>query len=666
MRNKLRNHPGMQSFLQFRRAGLAVQAQIDRDLEKAQLITSNRSKGASGTADARRHHGPESGSAAAVAEEKDEDPAGQAAETSRGSNSSSSNSDSGDADADLGPAERVETTRTRHTEHTALGLVLTGVDVRDREAHEGGDGRIFVVGWEGPHDPQTPRNWSLARRILLTLQISLIGIVVTASSGIEATVLPQAAADLGVSEVAESLATGMFVSLFVCLVISRWSCMNYDPTYYPTFASFYCLLGGTSFPVTLHGLNKLRIGLFLVGMGVGSLIAGPFSETFGRTVVYIGSLLVFMIWIMASGLAPNFGAQIVFRFLAGTSGSTPLVCAGGSVSDMFDSVEKTWAFPLYAVISFGGPMLGAVMGAYIGPSDAVSWRWVEWTILIFCGLIMAIVVFCMPETYPPLLLKWKAKHLRRITGDDRFRAEHEIVKATLLSRLRISMTRPFLMLTEPIIIAFTLYLSVVYIVLFTFLVGWPDVFERTYDISQGLGNTIFAAMLVGTLSTFLLVPVVYRMTMTQVRLAEAKGEGHIFNPEVRLWYSMLGPAAGIPVSLFWMAWTDYEHVSIWSPTVASALFGFSITGIFLSAYMYIIDSYEIFSASALTFVALIRYLAAGGMTVVGVPFYANLGTHYTLTILACIATLMAPTPFLLYKYGYRLRLKSKYAVSREI
>lgn len=219
MRNKLRNHPGMQSFLQFRRAGLAVQAQIDRDLEKAQLITSNRSKGASGTADARRHHGPESGSAAAVAEEKDEDPAGQAAETSRGSNSSSSNSDSGDADADLGPAERVETTRTRHTEHTALGLVLTGVDVRDREAHEGGDGRIFVVGWEGPHDPQTPRNWSLARRILLTLQISLIGIVVTASSGIEATVLPQAAADLGVSEVAESLATGMFVCSFALLFL---------------------------------------------------------------------------------------------------------------------------------------------------------------------------------------------------------------------------------------------------------------------------------------------------------------------------------------------------------------------------------------------------------------------------------------------------------------
>lgn len=43
--------------------------------------------------------------------------------------------------------------------------------------------------------------------------------------------------------------------------------------------------------------------------------------------------------------------------------------------------------------------------------------------------------------------------------------------------------------------------------------------------------------------------------------------------------------------------------------------------------MYIIDSYEEYAVSASTFVALIRYIAAGGMTVVAVPMYENLGTH---------------------------------------
>jgi len=70
-----------------------------------------------------------------------------------------------------------------------------------------------------------------------------------------------------------------------------------------------------------------------------------------------------------------------------------------------------------------------------------------------------------------------------------------------------------------------------------------------------------------------------------------------------------------------------------------------------------------YAASALTFVALVRYLAAGGMTVVGVPFYTNLGTHYTLTILACIGGAAVPIPYLLYKFGPAIRRKSKYAVS---
>lgn len=393
-------------------------------------------------------------------------------------------------------------------------------------------------------------------------------------------------------------------------------------------------------------------------MGVGSLVAGPFSETFGRNAVYSVSLVIFMIWIMASGLAPNFGAQITFRFLAGCCSSAPLVCTGGSIADMFNSIEKTWSFPLYAIISFVGPMLGAVIGAYIGPSTVVSWRWAEWTMLIAAGLVLVIVLLLMPETYGPLLLQWKASHYRRITGDDRFRCDHEIADATLLSRLKVSMTRPFLMLMEPIIMAMTLYITVLYIVLFTFLVGWPYIFEYTYGISQGLSNIIFVAMLIGTELNFLLVPIIYHMTIKYIKNEAGSG----FKPEIRLWYGTFGGAIAIPVSLFWLGWTNFASISIWSAIIAVSLFGYGVMGIFLCVYMYIIDSYEIYSASALTFVALTRYVVAGGMTVVGIPWYESMGTHYTLTILACISVALVPIPYLLYYYGHAIRSRSNFAV----
>lgn len=81
----------------------------------------------------------------------------------------------------------------------------------------------------------------------------------------------------------------------------------------------------------------------------------------------------------------------------------------------------------------------------------------------------------------------------------------------------------------------------------------------------------------------------------------------------------------------------------------------------MSAYMYVIDSYEVYAASALTFVALVRYLAAGGMTVVGIPMYKNLGTHWTLTVLGTISAFAVPIPYVLYRYGPGLRKRSQWA-----
>ena len=50
------------------------------------------------------------------------------------------------------------------------------------------------------------------------------------------------------------------------------------------------------------------------------------------------------------------------------------------------------------------------------------------------------------------------------------------------------------------------------------------------------------------------------------------------------------------------------------------------------------------------------------MTVAGIPWYEGMGTHYTLTILACISVALVPIPYLLYYYGHKVRAKSRFAV----
>jgi MFS family permease len=294
--------------------------------------------------------------------------------------------------------------------------------------------------------------------------------------------------------------------------------------------------------------------MFLFGSGVGSLFTGPFSETFGRNPVYLGTLMLFMIWVMASGLSPNIGAQLAFRFLAGIFGCAPLTCAGGTTSDLWNGLEKTYAFPLFAIPAFGGSMLGPAIGSYFGTPDLPSWRWTEWLTLILAGLVAVLVGLFLPETHPATLLHWKAKQLREVTKDDRYVSQAEIAKVTLCHRMKIALTRPWTLAGEPIVIFVTVYLTVIWAVLFTFLDGYNFIFSVKYGLSQAGTMVIFIAMYVGVLLTIPLVPLVYMWTKKDM---EKSKDSVKVRAETRLWYVMLGGSWAIPVSLFWLAWTDY-------------------------------------------------------------------------------------------------------------
>ncbi|KAJ4336123.1 hypothetical protein N0V95_008702 [Ascochyta clinopodiicola] len=496
---------------------------------------------------------------------------------------------------------------------TRLGVAFTGIAVRDRRTNEGGPdaGKVFVVAFEGENDPSKPQNWSYTKRICATAMIALIGFVVGVASSIDSPATSRAAQEFGVSDVVEVLATG----------------------------------------------------LYLIGFGVGALFAGPFSETLGRNPVYIITLTTYMIFIMASGLAKNIQQQLVFRFLAGFFGSTPLTCAGGSISDLWTPMERVFAFPMFANAAFLGPVMGPVMGGFIAQSTVVSWRWVEWTTLLMSGLVLILVVIFQPETYAPILLAWKAQHLRSVTGDKRFVAEMEIRGEPFLKRLGVALYRPFLLAIEPIVFLVTLYLTVIYIVLFTFLDGYDYIFGATHGTSPGITGLCFLNIAIGLFGASLWVPLIYKWAKRDMARIEEQG-GTRLPPEFRLWYAMFG-APAIPISLFWMGWTSYAHISIWSPIAAGVLFGYGVLCVFISSYQYIIDSYEMYAASALTSVTLVRYVTAGGMTVVGIPFYKNMGVHWTLTILGGISAVLVPVPYLFYVYGKRLRGMSKYAVVHE-
>ncbi|OJZ91252.1 hypothetical protein ASPFODRAFT_706995 [Aspergillus luchuensis CBS 106.47] len=463
---------------------------------------------------------------------------------------------------------------------------------------------IRVAQWEDYDSHLNPRNYSPWRKSAMTALVSLIGLSCTAASAIDSAGVSQYSEYFGVSTVVGSLTTA---------------------------------------------------GLFMIGFGIGSFISGPFSETFGRNMIYMVTMVVFLIWIMAAGLAPNIQSHLIFRFLAGLFAATPLTCVGGTVADIWDPLQKTYGFIIYTIPAFNGPMIGQVIGSYIPMT--LGWRWLEWIMLIFGGLMLTVMIFLQQETHQDLLLTWKASALRKYSGQECWRGPMEVREVTLWQRLKIAITRPFIwIMTEPIIILTSLYLIVIYIILFLFLEGYRFIFEDIYHFSQGLNNVTWVAMFIGSAMVILQVPFVWYVSRKQQERISR------IHPETRLWYAMLGGAPAIPISLFWMAWTTYSHISVWSSIIASAVFGFGITTVFISAHLYVIDAYEKGAASAFAMLVMPRYLASGGITMAGGPIYSSIGVHYTLSILGAISAVMAFVPYVFYFYGHHIRRVSPHAV----
>jgi hypothetical protein len=179
-------------------------------------------------------------------------------------------------------------------------------DSRDFGADRPQWGRIFAGGLDRTSGSILPSGMVNEPRVCTTLSVCLIALVTTMASAIDSAVISEASAEFGASEVTESLATG----------------------------------------------------IYLIGFGAGALVASPLSEMIGRYPVYLGALVIFGSWNFGAALAPNIGGQLVFRFLAGLCGAAPLTVAGGSISGVWNTLEKTFGFPAFAIPAFGGPTLG--------------------------------------------------------------------------------------------------------------------------------------------------------------------------------------------------------------------------------------------------------------------------------------------------------------------
>ncbi|KAI8631183.1 synaptic vesicle transporter [Xylariaceae sp. FL1651] len=454
--------------------------------------------------------------------------------------------------------------------------------------------------------------------------------------------------------------------------------VNYDPRSWPlgrkwltlSLVSWLCLVSplassifapatslmNAEFHNDSETLTTFTVSFFILGYVIGSLIAAPLSEQYGRKVILDIATTIFVVWQLACALAPNITALLIFRLFAGLGGSACLSIGGGIVSDLFDSSERGTATAVFALGPLLGPVIGPIIGGFL--SQRAGWRWIFWLLFILGALSLILQVCVSRETNLRVILARKhafqARPRRWWHRLDWYRSiEISDTEGHKGINMTQSMLRPWqFIFTSPITGLLCLYSGFVYGLLYLLLTTIPNVFVRNYHWSIGSSGLAYIGIGIG----FLLGVAAIGGTSDRIMAKHTKLNNSVAVPEIRLkiciYFSFF-----IPISFVWYGWSANQHAFWLAPISGLVVFGLGMIGIFLPVQTYMIDAFPEYAASSTAALASSRNVVGTFLPLAGPYLYKALGLGWGNTILAFIALVLIPAPYFIAKYGGTLRLK---------
>lgn len=398
----------------------------------------------------------------------------------------------------------------------------------------------------------------------------------------------------------------------------------------------------------------LVITLFLLGYCFGPLFFAPLSEYYGRRGIFYGTFVAYVAFNFLCAWAPNFGALLVGRFLTGTFASAPLSNSPGVIADLWGPVERGNAMALFSCITFAGPGISPSIAGFLQLKE--NWRW-SFYVLLWLGGVTLIFLFTIPETLQARVLTNKARRIRRlkIPGYEDVQSPQEASGQSLVQIYKVALTRPWIILFDPISFFVAVYISVTYTLLYMLFTIYPIVFRR----KRGWNSGVSELPLIGTvIGAALGSSIVFLNSIKQAKRLKA---GIQPIPEDRLPLSMIG-GIGFCVTMFWLGWSaEYDSVPWIVPTLAGVFLAASIVLIFVSFINYLTDTYLMYAASAIAANTVARSAAGASAPLFTNQMFTKLGVGGGASLVGGVAALLAVVPFIFYKYGEGIRRRSRFA-----
>lgn len=223
---------------------------------------------------------------------------------------------------------------------------------------------------------------------------------------------------------------------------------------------------------------------------------------------------------------------------------------------------------------------------------------------IAIAVVSFTALFTIHETYAPVLLARKTARLRKEASNPHLRSklEQDLTPRQIFVR---AITRPTkLMLLSPVCSLMSIYMAVVYGILYLLFTTFTFVFQQAYGFSESIVGLTYIGLGIGN---FIGLAALGASSDRVMKALAAKHNGGKAKPEYRLPPLIYG-SPFIPVGLFIYGWTAQNSDSVhWAvPLFGTLLVGIGLIACFMAINTYLIDAFTLYAASAMAANTILR------------------------------------------------------------
>ncbi|WP_409022589.1 multidrug effflux MFS transporter [Dellaglioa sp. P0083] len=217
---------------------------------------------------------------------------------------------------------------------------------------------------------------------------------------------------------------------------------------------------------TTASLTQLTITTCLLGLALGQLIVGPYSDKIGRRKPLLLGLILFAITSIIAATSQNITILVIIRLLQGLAGSAGLVISRAIARDLYTGKKLTSFFSLLMAVNGIFPIISPILGSFI--LKFTSWRGIFVILTVIGLLLFLLVLVTLPETNQIMPDKSQSN-----TGD----STKKILKNLIFDKFFLS---------------YALIQGFISGAMFCYISGSSFVLQNLFDLSSNMFSLVYA------------------------------------------------------------------------------------------------------------------------------------------------------------------------------